>query len=241
MKNQRKLKLIQSYKQVVDQVKKYELELNKKIRIVLVSKYQSVEDIQHLYDEGALHFGENYVQELIFKSQKLPSDIKWHFIGNLQKNKCNEIIKKTKNLHTIETLDSLLKAVKLETCKRTIEGKKIKIFLQINVSNEITKSGFKYDNEEDIQKTIEFLLSEECKFLKLKGLMTIGSLNNSLNNNSLNEDFHILSELKKKMDKKYGVDLELSMGMSNDFLSAIKQGSTNVRIGSLIFGARTEP
>lgn len=107
------------------------------VRLVAVSKYIPTEDIQCAYTAGQRHFGENYIQELITKSSELPDDIKWHFIGALQSNKCKMLVEKVKNLWCVETVDSEKKARLLESGAATIERKELlKVFIQVNTSDE---------------------------------------------------------------------------------------------------------
>lgn len=210
----------------------------KPVRLVAVSKLKPSSDIMALYNHGVRHFGENYVQELIGKSQELPKDINWHFIGGLQTGKCKDLSKGIENLYAVETIDSLKKCKKLESCRKTANGNEINIYLQINTSGEEQKSGYSLDELDELYQSIEFLLdSKQCTLLKLQGLMTIGSFTESISDDE-NADFKNLLKLKQELDKKYNLDLELSMGMSNDFKEAIKQGSSSVRVGSSIFGAR---
>lgn len=107
------------------------------VRLVAVSKYIPVEDIRTAYDFGQRHFGENYIQELITKSTELPDDIRWHFIGALQSNKCKLLVEKVKNLWCVETVDSQKKAGLLEKAAATVErNEPLKVFIQINTSGE---------------------------------------------------------------------------------------------------------
>ena len=111
-------------------------------RLVAVSKYISTEDIRRAYTAGQRHFGENYIQELIMKSVELPDDIKWHFIGALQSNKCKMLVEKVKNLWCVETVDSEKKARLLESGAAAIERKELlKVFVQVNTSGEERMSG----------------------------------------------------------------------------------------------------
>ncbi|RCK66549.1 hypothetical protein Cantr_03561 [Candida viswanathii] len=155
---------------------------------------------------------ENYVQELIGKAQELPRDIQWHFIGGLQSGKAKDLSKHVENLR--------------------LAGEVINVYLQVNTSGEEQKSGFL--KIEDIESTIEYLISDESKKLNVLGLMTIGSFDESVSADGENKDFKKLVETKQILDKKFNLDLELSMGMSNDFEQAIKQGSTSVRVGTTI-------
>ena len=107
------------------------------VRLVAVSKYIPFEDIRCGYIAGQRHFGENYIQELIAKSAELPDDIKWHFIGALQSNKCKMLVEKVKNLWCVETVDSEKKARLLESGAAAIERKELlKVFIQVNTSGE---------------------------------------------------------------------------------------------------------
>ena len=198
-------------------------------RLVAVSKLKPASDIQALYDIGLRHFGESYVKELVEKASILPKDIQWHFIGALQSNKI-KMISQIPNLFTIETLDSEKKATILNNCIT----KKLNVFIQVNTSGEESKNGVE---PQDALKLAEFI-TKDCPNLNLYGLMTIGSRQQSLSN-GMNPDFEILKDCKGKIEQSLNLNgLELSMGMSADFEQAIAQGSTNVRVGSTIFGER---
>ncbi|CUM63991.1 uncharacterized protein PRCAT00001579001 [Priceomyces carsonii] len=236
---ERRKELVGNYEIIANQVQQLSLpRKNTEIRLVAVSKLKPSSDIKALYDIGVRHFGENYVQELIEKSQELPKDIKWHFIGGLQSGKCKDLAKKIENLYAVETLDSLKKCQKLDAARSTTTSPKINVYLQINTSDESQKSGYSLEDLDNLYETIDYLISDKCTKLKFEGLMTIGSFSESLSEDDENRDFSRLVDLKKKCDEKYHLDLQLSMGMSNDFKQAIIQGSTNVRVGSSIFGAR---
>lgn len=228
-----------AYDKISEQVSNLSAEHSSKpVRLVAVSKLKPSSDIMALYNHGVRHFGENYVQELIGKSQELPKDIKWHFIGGLQTGKCKDLSKGVENLYAVEAIDSLKKCKKLESCRKNAEGNSINIYLQINTSGEDQKSGYSLEVLDELYETVEFLLDpKQCTLLNIQGLMTIGSFSESISEEE-NADFKRLLTLKQKLDDKYKLDLELSMGMSNDFKEAIKQGSSSVRVGSSIFGAR---
>jgi len=213
-------------------------------RLVAVSKIKPKEMIMEAYAAGHRHFGENYVQELVEKShdeemlEKCP-EIKWHFIGTCQTNKAPALMK-CPNLSIIETVTSNKLATKLNN--QANQTSKIGVFVQVNTSGEANKNGL--EPSEAIQ-TVKFIL-EKCPNLKFSGLMTIGNLGNSLaaSNVGENPDFSTLSSVRKQVSEATNIseaDMELSMGMSNDFEEAIRMGSTNVRVGSSIFGARNYP
>ncbi|ODV93996.1 hypothetical protein PACTADRAFT_51734 [Pachysolen tannophilus NRRL Y-2460] len=202
-------------------------------RLVCVSKLKPASDIMALYRKGFRHFGENYVQELIEKSKILPKDIKWHFIGGLQTNKCKDLAKKIENLYAVETIDSIKKAHKLNEQRSGTDYPIINIYIQVNTSGEEQKSGC---NPSECLELAQYILTQ-CPNLKLEGLMTIGSIAASTSSGK-NQDFEKLVQLKTSLKQELNIDLELSMGMSADFEEAIKEGSTSVRVGSTIFGSR---
>eukprot|EP01084_Bolivina_argentea_P296195 510083_1 len=201
-------------------------------RIVAVSKLKPVGLIKELYDAGHRHFGENYVQELAKKSAELPKDIEWHFIGHLQSNKCKEILK-IQNIAMIETVDSEKLASELN--KRIGDSyDKLNIMIQVNTTQEAQKSGI---SPKDLLPLIEFVITS-CPKLHIVGLMTIGKFGDPDP-----KYFKKLVECKQMVCAQYkkifDEDLfELSMGMSADYLLATQLGSTNLRMGSTIFGAR---
>lgn len=231
---ERAAELASNYDKILNQVKN--AAKDREVRLVAVSKLKPASDILALYEHGVRHFGENYVQEMVTKAKELPKDIKWHFIGALQTGKCKDLGKDIDNLYAVETLDSLKKVKKLDSARKSSGLPPINVYLQINTSMEEQKSGYSLDDLESIYETIEFLETSET--LKLEGIMTIGSFNESTSGNTVNQDFARLVDLKKKLDEKYSSNLLLSMGMSNDFEAAIEQGSTSVRVGTSIFGAR---
>lgn len=236
----RQKELISNYEVILNKVKDTVLKANtQKVDLVAVSKLKPSADILTLYNHGVRHFGENYVQELTNKAKELPKDIKWHFIGSLQTDKCKVLAKSIENLHAVETIDSLKKCKKLNNHRKEVEGAVINVYLQVNTSDEDQKSGYKLTEEgkKDIYESVEFLLSDECKYLNFEGLMTIGSFAESTESEE-NQDFKRLVELRDELNEKYSLNLKTSMGMSNDFEDAIKQGSSSVRVGSSIFGAR---
>jgi pyridoxal phosphate enzyme (YggS family) len=214
---------------------------NGNANLVCVSKLKPASDIKALYDVGYRHFGENYVQELIEKAKVLPKDIKWHFIGGLQTNKCKDLSKNIENLYVVETIDTVKKAKKLnDTRKQMIDEKttgfgKVGVCVQVNTSGEEQKSGCEPGT--DLDELVRVII-EECDCLEFHGLMTIGSYAVS-HGEGENAEFKLLAELKDHLQEKFRfTGLQLSMGMSGDYAQAIRQGSTSVRVGSSIFGSR---
>ncbi|KAL8560273.1 hypothetical protein ACOMHN_006004 [Nucella lapillus] len=214
-------------------------------RLVAVSKTKPAEMIMEAYASGQRHFGENYVRELVDKGnnpeilQKC-KDLKWHFIGHLQRNKVNKIAG-IAGLHMVETVDTdkLAQALNNAWSKQPSSTQPLAVMVQINTSKEENKNGVGPSEAVALSKFIQ----EECSHLRLAGLMTIGSVVSSVSG-QLNPDFECLTECRKVVSEALGIselDLELSMGMSQDFEHAIEAGSTNVRVGSTVFGARQYP
>ncbi|KAF9544695.1 hypothetical protein EC957_011802 [Mortierella hygrophila] len=204
-------------------------------RLVAVSKLKPASDILAAYEKsGHRNFGENYVQELEEKSKELPGDIKWHFIGSLQSNKC-KVVAAIPNIFVVETVDSAKKATTLDkACAAAARSEPLRIFLQVNTSGEGSKSGMLPSGALEVAQHVV----STCSHLKLAGLMTIGSPNPDLENGE-NPDFKALNECRTTIQDALKInDLELSMGMSDDFERALLQGSTNIRVGSTIFGSR---
>lgn len=216
-------------------------------QLVAVSKTKPTEMVIEAYQAGQRVFGENYVQELEQKSadpeilQNCP-DIKWHFIGTVQSNKVPKIVK-SKNLHIVETIASLKIAEKFQSSCVSNKVEKLGIFVQVNTSGEENKGGIE---PSEVVSVVQHILSN-CPNLEFRGLMTIGALAHSVASSAAaegsgpNPDFVTLIECRRRIAKECGLDerqLELSMGMSNDFEEAIRMGSTNIRVGSSIFGAR---
>ena len=221
------------------------------VRLVAVSKLKPANDILALHSapHHHLHFGENYQQELLQKSTLLPREIRWHFIGALQTNKCKPLAEQIPNLWCVESVDTEKKADQLEKGRAALAGKEeegldgvvpLRVFVQVNTSGEEEKSGV--EPEGGAAKLCRHI-REQCPHLKLQGVMTIGAIARSqgAKEGAENEDFVRLREVRDRVAEELGVqdaDLELSMGMSEDFESAIRCGSNEVRVGSTIFGQR---
>jgi pyridoxal phosphate enzyme (YggS family) len=184
------------------------------------------------------------VQELLEKSKLLPQEIRWHFIGGLQSNKCKQLARDCPNLWAVESVDSLKKAKELEKGRSEAKADAatpLRIFIQVNTSGEASKSGVD-PSSPDLLELCKHV-RDECPHLQLQGLMTIGAIARSqaTTPGTENEDFETLRNVRDKVAADLDVtpeDLELSMGMSEDFEAAIKQGSSEVRVGSTIFGTR---
>nr|XP_050852347.1 pyridoxal phosphate homeostasis protein [Vespula vulgaris] len=211
-------------------------------RLVAVSKLKPPELIVAAYEAGQRHFGENYVNELKEKAYDTSiidkcKDIRWHFIGHLQKNKVNKIIS-LPNLYIIESVDNKQLATAIDNAfsKVNKNNSQLKIMVQVNTSEEEAKSGCKVEEVSELVKHI----MDNCKQLEFTGLMTIGIYGYDTSNGP-NPDFLCLKKCREELCKELELDLkkvELSMGMSTDYEHAVLLGSTNVRVGTAIFGER---
>ncbi len=197
--------------------------------LVAVSKTKPIGDIQTLYDLGHRDFGENYVQELVEKQKQLPNDIRWHFIGHLQRNKVKEIAAFVHLIHGTDSLRLLVEINKQAArCNRTIP-----VLLQVHIAREETKFGLDENELKEILKNFSGLNN-----VAVKGLMGMASLTD--NREIIRTEFRYLKSLYDKLLTAHHLPLTtLSMGMSNDYHIAVEEGSNLVRIGSLLFGARS--
>ena len=200
-------------------------EIDKKVKIVVVSKTRSEKEILDIYKEGHKNFGENKVQEILEKYEKLPKDIRWHFIGHLQSNKVKYLIPFISLIHSVDSL-KLLKEINK---KAKAKNKVIDCLIQVKIANEDSKYGF---NINEVSDVLNYAL--ELENVSIKGLM--GMATNTNNNNLIDKEFKLLNtEFKKYKSKDFDV---LSMGMSNDYKLAISNESNMIRLGSIIFGRR---
>ena len=201
------------------------LELNGKATLVAVSKTKPVEELQTLYDLGQRDFGENYVQELVDKQIVLPKDIRWHFIGHLQRNKVKYIAPFVHLIHGVDSED-LLAEINKQAAKN---NRIIDCLLQVYIATEETKFGFDEAELENVQAV-------KYNNVQIMGLMGMASFSKDLN--LVRNEFKQLEKLYTKLPSMQIKPTILSMGMSGDYLMAIEEGSTMVRIGSLLFGER---
>ncbi|KAH9928349.1 uncharacterized protein B0H18DRAFT_255283 [Fomitopsis serialis] len=218
--------------------------------LVAVSKYKPASDILACYEDGQRDFGENYVQELVDKAAQLPADIRWHFIGTFQTNK-SKILASIPNLYAVQTVGSAKGADALNK-QLTSRTTPLNVLLQVNTSGEDVKSGLApltspVPADAELVHLARHIVSS-CPHLHLQGLMTIGSLTESLDSKEKpNEDFEKLKQTRDLLEEALapekgqwgeGGRLLLSMGMSSDFEAALRTGSDIVRVGTGIFGGR---
>ena len=194
----------------------------KNATLIAVSKTKPIEMIKEAYSAGIKDFGENKVQEILSKIDKLPKDIKWHMIGHLQTNKVKDIIDKVYLIHSVDT-NKLAKKINEEAKKRNIISN---ILVEINIANEQSKYGFKKEELNEVINEIKCLNN-----INLLGLMCVAPFTDNPEDNR--EYFKEMYKLKEK----YNLNI-LSMGMSNDYKIAIEENTNYVRIGTKIFGKR---
>ena len=200
------------------------------VTLIAVSKTKPVEMLQEIYDCGCRDFGENKVQEIMDKYEKLPNDIRWHMIGHLQRNKVKYIVDKVYLIHSVDSL-RLAEEISKEAVKKNVT---VKVLLEVNVAKEETKFGLLTEEVLDFYKEVIDLPG-----LKVCGLMTIAPyVENSEENR---QHFVNLKQLMVDIESEKTDNIsvgELSMGMTGDYEVAIEEGATYVRVGTGIFGER---
>jgi len=189
------------------------------ITTIAVSKGSPISSILPLYNDGCRHFGESRMPEALEKMSSTPQDIEWHLIGTLQKNKVRKAVEKFTLIHSVDTLEL---AQKISSCSSEL-SKTTAILLQVNTSLEASKHGF---TEEDYLHQSEAIM--KLPSIKVEGLMTIAP--NTTDTALVRKCFKKLRILRNKLGLKH-----LSMGMSQDYTIALEEGSTLLRLGSLLF------
>ena len=203
------------------------------VTLVAVTKTKPVTDLEEVYKAGQRIFGENKVQEMVDKHDQLPKDIEWHLIGHLQTNKVKFIAPFVAMIHSVDSL-KLLNEINKEAKKN---NRIIDCLLQFHIAEEETKFGLSIEEAKEILETNEFV---EIQNISIVGIMGMASFTE--NNEIVRNEFRTLEsyfQILKSHFFKFNDDFkEISMGMSGDYLVAIEEGSTMVRVGSSIFGSR---
>ena len=217
---------------IAENIAGIEEQLHGKARLIAVTKTKPIEVLQETYDAGFRRFGENKVQEMTTKFEALPKDIEWHMIGHLQSNKVKYMAPYVSMVHSVDQF-KLLKEINKEAKKndRTID-----CLLQIFIAEEETKFGL---SETEAREILESLELASLNNIKIIGLM--GMASNTDDDEQVRQEFRTLKNLFEsfKAYERENVEMkEISMGMSGDFPIAVEEGSTLVRVGSAIFGAR---
>lgn len=199
------------------------------VTLVCVSKTKPIELIKEVYNLGERNFGENKVQEFLTKYDELPKDIKWHFIGTLQKNKVKYIVDKVTLLHSLDSIDLLTELDKRCAKKQC----NINALIQINMGREENKHGILEEQLDDFLR-----VCSTASNVFIKGLMIVIPKGDEAScRNYFKKAYTLFSKQKGKSLNNISVEI-LSMGMSNDYIYAMDEGSTMVRIGQEIFGER---
>ena len=209
------------------QISKINKEIKEQAELIAVSKTRSIEDINEAYNQGQKKFGENRVQEIVDKFNKLPKDIEWHMIGHLQKNKVKYISEFISLIHSLDRL-SLANEIDKNGKKH---DKSINCLIQIKISKEESKFGLNIDELDSFYNEVKMF-----KNINIIGLMGMATFTND--KMLINDEFQEMGRLFKKMkaiDSNFKI---LSIGMSDDYLIGIQNGSNMIRVGSKIFGKR---
>ena len=220
---------------IIDNIRSIKQQIPASVKLVAVSKTRSVDDILEAYNSGQTCFGENRVRELLQKKDLLPPDIEWHLIGHLQTNKVRQVVPLVSMIQSVDTF-KLLKVIDSEASRirRVIE-----CLLQIHIAEEETKFGF---NMTELHEMIQSEDFQKLNSVNLCGVMGMATFTDD--DQRIEKEFRYLygcfKELKTKYFRENPVFKEISMGMSGDFKIAIGEGSTIIRIGSLIFGERNK-
>lgn len=205
-------------------------------RLVAVSKTQPVEVLREAYEAGCRRFGENKVQELVAKREALPPDVEWHLIGHLQTNKVKYVAPFATLIHSVDSL-RLLQEINKQAARY---GRVQDCLLQLHIAQEETKFGFSYEEAESLLRSDELSALTNVRLLGLMGMAS-----NVDDEGQIRHEFRGLKQFYDRMQRESarpGVSFrELSMGMSGDWAIAVEEGSTLVRVGSAIFGARKIP
>lgn len=218
---------------IAEQISRLHQELPEGVSLLAISKYQPIEALQEAYDAGQRMFGENHIQEMAAKAAALPKDIAWHFTGHVQTNKIKYMAPFVSLIHAVDSFRLLREinkhAAKHERC--------IDCLLQIHIAQEETKYGLSVD------ECRQLLANEpwrELQHIRITGLMAMGSNTDDLE--QVRNEFRKIKQLFDELKSTYFVDepsfCQLSEGMTDDYPIAIEEGSTIVRIGSMIFGKR---
>ena len=218
---------------ISSEIERLNNELPSTVKLVAVSKFNPSEAIMEAYQAGQRIFGESRPQELLQKVQELPCDIQWHFIGHLQTNKLKMVLPYVSLIHSVDS-ERLLMEINKYAVKNNL---KVKCLLELFVAQEETKQGF---SKEELMQLMEKLQQEPLEGVEICGLMGMASFVDD--EQQIRGEFAALKEAFDQIREKYISTHpnfnELSMGMSGDYKIAVETGSTMVRIGTTIFGAR---
>lgn len=209
-------------------LEKIRAELSNKIVLVAVSKTKPIQDLKDAYEAGQRVFGENKIQEMVTKYEALPKDIRWHMIGHLQRNKVKYMAHFVDLIHGVDSLKTLK-----EINKQALKNNRIiNCLIQVRIAKEETKFGLSYEEVLNILNSDELKTFKNVKITGLMGMATF-----TKDETIIEKEFSKLNSFFESNQTKYNLET-LSMGMSGDYKIGIRNGSTMIRVGSSIFGAR---
>ncbi len=218
---------------IADNIQKLKSELPANVTLVAVSKTKPNQDVMEAYSAGHRDFGENKVQDMVAKAEELPQDIRWHFIGHVQTNKIKYMAPFVHLVHGVDRL-KVLKELNKQAAKN---NRVIDCLLQVHIAKEESKFGF---DENELDEVFKLNPAETYSNVHIRGLMGMATFTE--NQDQVRAEFHGLKNLFEELKLTFNLEPStfntLSMGMSGDYQIAIEEGSTMVRIGTAIFGAR---
>ena len=218
---------------IAENLKTVKASLPEGVRLVAVSKYHPVEDVEEAYRAGQRIFGESREQEIRIKHEQMPKDIEWHFIGHLQTNKVKYIVPYIDMIEAVDSL-KLLREIEKQAAKC---GRVVKVLLELHIAEEATKYGLTLDNCRELLAGGEW---RDMEHVKICGLMMMASFTD--NKEQVAREFQTACDFFDEVKRAYFVGndefCERSWGMSDDYPIAVEHGSTMVRVGTMIFGAR---
>jgi pyridoxal phosphate enzyme (YggS family) len=213
---------------IAENIQKIKAEIPESVTLVAVSKTKPASDISEAYEGGQRVFGENKIQEMASKYEELPKDIQWHMIGNVQTNKIKYMAPFVSLVHGVDR-EKVLKELNKQAAKN---DRTINCLLQVHIAEEDTKFGFDKNELSELADHLKDFMN-----VNIVGLM--GMATNTTNKAQIKQEFEGLNDIFHELKEKLGADFKtLSMGMSGDYNLAIECGSTMIRVGSSIFGAR---
>ena len=218
-----------SFMSITENIQRIKAEIPEEVTLVAISKTKPENDILEAYEAGQRIFGENKIQEMTEKWEKLPKDIKWHMVGHVQRNKVKYMAEFVDLIHAVDSL-KLLKEIEKQAEKH---GRVVSCLLQIKIAEEDTKYGIDVDKAESILKSEAY---RQMSHVKVVGLMGMATLTEK--EEKIRKEFNFLKTTFDEFKSRYNTFTTLSMGMSGDYKIAIECGSTMIRVGSSIFGER---
>ena len=218
---------------IADDIRALKESIPSHVSVIAISKTKSPEEIQEAYNAGQRDFGENKVQELVDKQPRLPADIRWHMVGHVQSNKVKYLAPFVDLIHSVDSL-KLLQAINKEAIKN---DRIIPVLLQVHIAQEDTKFGLR---EEEISEILGSGTCETLEHVRIIGVMGMATF--TRDEEQVRREFRGLAEIFLRMKntyfERYEYFREISMGMSDDYRIAMEEGSTMIRVGTLIFGER---